>query len=216
MLSSLHLSLGEREQALQTLDSGLEKTSTTIPLLLAKASLLENSGAADRALEIFNKILGIDGKNVAAHYGKGVLLHGQGRQDEAVQSYLKALETDPGHVPTLNNLAYLYLEEGKDYGRGLEYAIRAFRLAPNEPAVMDTLGYALYRNQRSEDARKLLEGAARGLPNNPTVLYHLALVYKDLGQTVQAVQTLESALGKSDFPEQAQAQELLSRLTQAQ
>jgi Flp pilus assembly protein TadD len=70
---------------------------------------------------------------------------------------------------------------------------------------MDTLGYALLKNGRAAEARKVLEKAVSILPGNPTVNYHLALACRESGDKVQAAAALRKALQLGNFPEEPDA-----------
>jgi Flp pilus assembly protein TadD len=91
-------------------------------------------------------------------------------------------------------------------------ALNALKLDPGNAGIMDTLGYALLKNNRRDDAKKVLEQAVKLLPNNPTVCYHLALAYRDNGEKPKAVQTLQKSLTLGDFPEAGAARTLLTEL----
>jgi FimV-like protein len=91
-------------------------------------------------------------------------------------------------------------------------ALTAFKLEPGNGGVTDTLGYALLKNGRGEDARKVLEKAVAILPNNPTVNYHLALAYRETGDKAKATATLRKALQLGKFPEEQDAKILLAQL----
>jgi Tfp pilus assembly protein PilF len=78
--------------------------------------------------------------------------------------------------------------------------------------VIDTLGYALLKNGRTDEAIKMLESAVKLLPANPSVHYHLALAYKEDGNRSKAQKHLETALSKNNFPEAASARKLLKEI----
>jgi Flp pilus assembly protein TadD len=91
-------------------------------------------------------------------------------------------------------------------------AFSSFKQDWENPAIMDTLGYALLKNGRKADAQKVLERAVELLPNNPTVVYHLALAYKELGLRDLTLSTLQKSLAFGDFPEANSARSLLQEM----
>ncbi|WP_305046478.1 XrtA/PEP-CTERM system TPR-repeat protein PrsT [Geoalkalibacter sp.] len=212
LLTAVYAATNRPEQALTTLDEGMAKVKDAKPLAMNKAALLLGQKQQDKALAVYDGILAETPDFFPALYAKASIHHQVGNFSEAARLLKAAVEINPNYVPALNDLAYLLIDQQKQPKDGLDYAMRAFRLAPTEPAVMDTLGYAFYRNGQSDRARPLLEAAAKSLPDNGTVLFHLAQVYKDLGEAELAVQVLEQSLGKGDFPEQASARDLLDRL----
>ncbi len=216
LLSAVHTAGGQSEKAVAALDEGIPKVNDRRPLAMARAGLLRGQGNNSQALEIYTDILKEYEGHFPAMYAKGSIHHQQGQYAEAARMYREAINLNPNFVPALNDLAYLLIDRQNQVKEGVDFAMRAFRLAPTDPAVMDTLGYALYRDGQSDRALRLLQSAAQSLPDNPTVLYHLALVYQDLGKAGQAVESLEASLAKGDFPEKNQARELLNKLNSAQ
>lgn len=82
---------------------------------------------------------------------------GQGKQ--AVKYYEKALEIDPTHRPTLNNLAAIHEEVG-NYETASEYMVELYNLDPgNAEAVSDTVRILLKADYH-EEAQAALEGYA--------------------------------------------------------
>jgi predicted Zn-dependent protease len=81
-----------------------------------------------------------------------------------------------------------------------------------DPSVIDTLGYVLIRNNRSEEALKVLERALSMAPDHPAIQYHHALALSELGRTTEAVAGLEKALAGGNFDERADAEKLLRKL----
>jgi tetratricopeptide (TPR) repeat protein len=135
-----------------------------------------------------------------------------GSKKEAIHYYRLALSKSGDYLPALNNLSYLYSDGYGDRKEGLRMAISAFKQEPGNAGVMDTLGYALLKNGRTEESRKVLEKAASILSDNPTVQYHLALAYKDTGNKQLASAALRKALQKGNFPEERDARKLLTQI----
>jgi Flp pilus assembly protein TadD len=92
---------------------------------------------------------------------------------QAIASYEHVLATTNGNALVLNNLAFAQAQVG-NAARALDLAKRAYALAPDNPSVMDTLGWQLLRVP-SEHTRalQLLRSAAERAPTNPTIKAHL-------------------------------------------
>ncbi|MBF0559590.1 MAG: tetratricopeptide repeat protein [Nitrospirae bacterium] len=134
------------------------------------------------------------------------------RKKEAINKYQEVLAKDENYVPALNNLAYLYIQGGGSKEAALELAIRAYKLIPKRPEVLDTVGYVMLKSGRKEDARKMLRNAAEQMPDNATVNYHLALAYKENGNKGLAIESLQKALKGGAFKEANDASALLAKL----
>ncbi|WP_309751356.1 tetratricopeptide repeat protein [Novosphingobium sp.] len=93
----------------------------------------------------------------------------------AVAAYDRVLAvTDGRNVMVLNNVAYAQLILGNT-AKALEFADRALKLAPANPSVLDTAGWAQFKSgSNPERARQLLRKAAQLAPKNMTIRAHLA------------------------------------------
>ena len=165
------------------------------------------------ALERYRQAEVIKPGNVPALFQKGSLLHAMGKKNEAIGEYQKILRLSQNNVPTLNNIAYLYAEDNRDLPMALQFASRAYMLAPNDGSVQDTLGFVLLKNKKFEEAEKILKKAAETMPGNASIQYHLALAYKERNNDALAIEHVRKAISAGDFPEAEQAKALLTKLT---
>jgi putative PEP-CTERM system TPR-repeat lipoprotein len=135
----------------------------------------------------------------------------EGRADAAIEQFQIVLKSDPNDLESLNNLALLY-QQTKNPLAG-QIAQQAYKLSPDNPMVMDTLGWILVQNGDEKRGLDLLKKAASMLSNVPEIHYHYAVVLAKTGDKQRARQELQSALnsGKS-FPGKAEAQVLLGQL----
>jgi len=149
---------------------------------------------------------------VPALFAEALVYEKVGKKNEAVKEYLHILEKAEDNAPALNNLAFLYLQGFGSKEKALELALHAYRAAPEVPQMMDTLGYALVKNNRLKEAFELLRNADMLLPDDPSVKYHLALLYKESGDTGHAREFASKALLHKGFSEEKEAQLLLDSL----
>jgi len=68
------------------------------------------------------------------------------------------------------------------------------------------------KNNRADDATKVLEKAVRLLPDNPTVCYHLGLAYKETGEKADALKMMQKALSLGEFADGKAAAALVAEL----
>ncbi|MDN6179981.1 MAG: tetratricopeptide repeat protein [Halomonas subglaciescola] len=107
----------------------------------------------------------------------------------------RILKHDPDSVLALNALGYTLADEQVPGRLDDAQALveRAHQLAPDNPAVLDSLGWVYFRLGRKEDALKLLERAYKGMPDQE-IAAHLAEVLNALGKRERARRLLENAL----------------------
>jgi Flp pilus assembly protein TadD len=95
----------------------------------------------------------------------------------------------------------------------VDIARRALQLDRDNPEVADTLGWALLQFDGDVDeAVRLLERAVSGLPDNPTVRYHLAVGHERAGDSAQSLIEVRAALAGEAFPERSAAEELARQI----
>ncbi|WP_052494041.1 XrtA/PEP-CTERM system TPR-repeat protein PrsT [Nitrosospira sp. NpAV] len=132
----------------------------------------------------------------ARMYLAGVYL-ADGQMKPAIEQYQIILRKNPDYVPALNNLATAYQQE-KD-PLSLEYAEKAYKLAPDSPAVLDTLGWILVEQGNVTRGLPLLQKATSLAPDIVEIRYHFALGLVKAGDKAKARRELEQLLatGKS-------------------
>ncbi|PHV13361.1 XrtA/PEP-CTERM system TPR-repeat protein PrsT [Chitinimonas sp. BJB300] len=129
----------------------------------------------------------------------------------AAMHYRKLLTMNPGDPVLLNNLAWTAAQF--DDPQALGYAEQAFKLAPDQPAMMDTLGVLLVDKGESARGLELLRKAVALAPEAPQVRLNLAKALIKAGQKDQARKELEGLTKLGDkLPAQAEVGQLLKTL----
>ena len=108
----------------------------------------------------------------------------------------------------LNNLAWT-AGQIKD-PRAIEYAEKAYKLAPNQPAVLDTLGVLLVEKGDKARGIELLQKASKLAPTSPSIRLNLAKALISTGQKDAAKKELEELAKLGDkFKSQAEVEQLM-------
>lgn len=97
----------------------------------------------------------------------------------AIKAYEQILAlTDGRSALVLNNMAWAQAQVG-NRDKALAFAQRAIQVAPDDPSVMDTLGWLLHQTGGNKSrALDLLRRAAQKAPQNQTIAKHLAEVQR--------------------------------------
>jgi tetratricopeptide (TPR) repeat protein len=109
------------------------------------------TGHHDKAIQQFDKLLEKTTNDRDAQMIemlKAIALESKGDMSGAKRSYEKILDRNPSHFQAANNLAYLYSEHLGDNDKAFMWAKRAYENAPDNPYIMDTLGWILYKRKR--------------------------------------------------------------------
>ena len=135
----------------------------------------------------------------------------QGQFELALPLYEQLQQRYPQQVDLLNNLAYLYFHQGDS--RALSIAQQAKQLAPENPAVNDTLGWILVQQDKAAEGLTYLRHAFVRASQDAEIRYHIAVALHGLNRNQEAKQQLEQALKMPrDFSGLAEAKALLKHL----
>jgi len=196
LLAQIHQAMGATDEAIAVLRK-LTETSPTFEegwsglyMMLARAG---QTDAADAALE---QALVQLPKSRQLRLLRAGRLEQLGKIDETIALY-DALYAENSDDPLVaNNLASLLASTRSD-DASLERAWTvARRLVDSKvPALQDTYGWIAFRRGELDEALKSLEPAAKGLPGDPSVAYHLGRAYAAKGMKDQAMAEYARAEG---------------------
>lgn len=212
LLASVHQEQGNIERAIETLKKGVRLDRNNPQADLYLASLYDRAGNHALSVKTCDEILRKRPHYAPAYYAQGTFLEAKGNKNEAIKKYRAAVARSPNYAAPLNNLAYLYLNGFGSKEEALRLAERANTLEPEDPRILDTLGYALLKNNRYQEARQIFARALAQQPVDPTINYHLALAYKTSGETKLAKAHLQTALRSGSFAGIQQAKDLLAEI----
>lgn len=135
----------------------------------------------------------------------------KGQHDLARQQYAAVLKLRPDSAAALNNLAWLLGRDKKP--EALDLALKAVKLAPSEPAYMDTLAEIYAGSGDFDKAVQTQVAAVAAAPDVPAYRLHLASYYLSANDKTKAKAELDrlTALGDK-FKGQAEVEALRARL----
>lgn len=139
-----------------------------------------------------------------------------GHHDFAIQQYEKVLAKNPDNKLIVNNLTMLivtYKSDEQSLQRASE--LSAQLEGADNPYFMDTAGWVHYLKGDYQRALPIIQQAARGAPEDPSIQYHLAMAYWGASDRENATRYLEKALesGKP-FVGRDKAEKLLAEIKQ--
>jgi tetratricopeptide (TPR) repeat protein len=95
---------------------------------------------------------------------------------QAVDYYEKALDLDGANTTALNGLGFVLVDRDLDLLRGLRCCKKAVDLKPQNPAYLDSLGWAYFKNGELLEARTWLRRAFKAAPEKKEIREHLKTV----------------------------------------
>lgn len=129
----------------------------------------------------------------------------------AIATLEQLVKVEPGDAEYLNAYGYMLTVHTRRYREGYGYIRRALKAHPDNPAILDSMGWVLYKLGKSKQALDYLQRAHRGVADT-AVTVHLATVYLALGRKTEAKKLIAAALAQA--PHNADLKRLQRRVSQ--
>ena len=154
------------------------------------AEFLKNNEKFKESIKYYTNVLKkIDKKHPLypeATDGRGVAYERTDEWDKAEKDFIASLEVSPDQAYVINYLAYSWIEKGIKIEKSLKMLEKANRIRSNDPFIIDSLGWALFKLGRYDESKKYLQLAVRLLPADPIVSDHYGDVLWKKGKKIQA------------------------------
>jgi len=134
----------------------------------------------------------------------------QGLYAEMEQDLRIIIAKDPEHSIALNALGYTLADKTERLDEAYELISKALNLDPDNPAILDSMGWVLYRMGNLQRSLGYLQKAYTKFPD-PEVAAHLGEVLWMLGNQQKALQVWQQAYEKE--PEHPILTKTLERLS---
>jgi len=185
--------LEDPEGGLQRLiDFGNRNPQFAIDMLIARAQLLDSLQRDDEALEVYDKAIVFRPDEEGLVLGRAELLLRMDRVVDSIKAYRKAARRWPGSATTLNALGYTLADRTTQYREAERHIRSALKMQPENPAIIDSMGWVLFKLGDFDDAAKQLEIAYEKFPDHE-VAAHLVEVLVKLERGDEALELLAKA-----------------------
>ncbi len=164
---------------------------------LRRAALQDQMGRTDEAIAALEQVAREHPDSPLPLAQEGDVLRAKNRFEDAVAAYDRAIARTAQPSHTSWPLFYsrgIAEERSRQWPKAEADFQEALRLAPDQPYVLNYLGYSWAdQGQHLAQARQMLEKAAALRPNDGSIVDSLGWVLLRQGDTDQAVRSLESA-----------------------
>jgi tetratricopeptide (TPR) repeat protein len=189
----------------------LDNAEQQIDLFLMEGNLLEEAKAYDAGLRLYNRALDNYPGHIDLIYARAMLYEKMDRIDLMEKDLRQILDKDPGNATALNALGYTLADRTDRYQEALQYIQMALRERPNDPAVIDSMGWVQFRLGNLDAAERYLR-KANALLDDDEIASHLGEVMWVRGNRQEALDLLKEALKK--FPDSQKLKSLIRRIDQ--
>lgn len=166
--------------------------------LLFEAELLKNGGHLDQAIQLLSESLKDDPNNIQLLYNRAMLAAEQKSIHMLEQDLRKVIEIDPIHAHALNALGYTLADETDRYEEAKQLIERAYALLPNDAAIVDSMGWVLFKLGDYDKAKTYLLQAMK-IRKDPEIASHMGQLLIAMGKKKEAEEFLLQVLDQ--FPE---------------
>jgi tetratricopeptide (TPR) repeat protein len=185
------------ETALKGLDEfAREHPQFAVDTLLSKGQLLVALERYPEALSYYDRMLEYRPDEEGIALGRAELLLRMGDVEKAVGQYRKAVKNWPDSALSLNALGYTLADRTDEYREAEKLIRKALKIDPDNPAIIDSLGWVLHKLGRNQEALVELERAYAAF-DDPEVAAHIIEVLAALERDDDALDLLVSAEAKA-------------------
>ena len=163
-----------------------------IQLLLAESQLLRDAGQTREAYALLTESLAAQPEQPELLYEAALLAEKIGQHDVLEANLRKLIALKPDHAHAYNALGYSFAERNQRLAEAEQLITKALQLSPDDPFIIDSMGWVLFRKGDSAGAVLHLQRAYSIRPD-PEIAAHLGEVLWLLGRQDEARRTWQEA-----------------------
>ena len=170
-------------------------------LVVGEATLVRDSGDVAGAFAIVDAALKKDPSSILLRYERGMLAERSGKMAIFEQSMREVIKRDPKYAQAYNALGFTYADRNIHLKESRVLLEKALSLSPNDPFILDSMGWLYYREKNYPVALEFLNKAA-SLRLDPEIIEHQVVVLKAMGRDEEAARVWR--VGLRQFPDNVQ------------
>jgi len=190
-----------RQQKLDEARRTLQETAAATPaervqLLIAEAQVLRDAGRSSEAYTVLADGLAAQPDQPELLYEAAMMAEKAGKLDTAEPLLRRLIVLRPDHAHAYNALGYSLADRNERLDEAQQLIDKALQLAPEDPFILDSKGWVLFRRGDSQGALEVLKKAF-ALRADPEIAAHLGEVLWAMGRKDEARQTWGDAMKAS-------------------
>ncbi len=189
----------QTDLAVQAYESVNSSSPFSLSARVGQANVLRGDGRIPEAIEVIKALTEEYPDNPSLWQSLGEMLRMDNQLGDASRAYTRAIDLLPEPViPAAWRLHYaraIIANAQSDWPSAEADFRRALELEPDQPDVLNYLGYSLVeRRENLDEALQMIETAAQARPDSGAIVDSLGWVYYRLGRYDDAVRVLEHAV----------------------
>lgn len=193
-LAKLHAGRNDLQAARRVLqESAATDQTERSQLLIAEAQLLREAGRHEEAYAVVAEGLAANPDQPDLLYEAGLMAEKVGKVDALERNLRRLIELRPDHAHAYNALGYSLADRNVRLDEAQRLIDKALELAPEDPFILDSKGWVLFRRGNAAGALDTLKKAF-SLRADPEIAAHLGEVLWSLGRRDEAERTWSEAM----------------------
>jgi tetratricopeptide (TPR) repeat protein len=180
----------------------------SVTFFLIEGQVYTDADMHEEAFNLYGTALEVNPDNEELLYAHSLAAEKLGKLDIAERDMRRILKNDPDNTRTLNALGYTLADRTNRYEEALVYINKAYEQEPDDPAIIDSLGWVHYRLGNLDEARSLLQ-RAWDMTGNSEIGAHLGEVMWAQGDRDDARRIWDASLESE--PDNAMLLKVLDR-----
>ncbi|MBM3359282.1 MAG: tetratricopeptide repeat protein [Betaproteobacteria bacterium] len=185
-------------------EASAQNNQQRVQLTQAEAHLLREASAYREAFDLLGQALDKLPQNPELLYDHALAAEKVDRIDVLESNLRRLIKIRPDHAHAYNALGYTFADRNVRIEEAYNLIDTALKLAPEDPFIMDSMGWVLYRMGRTQDGLAYLRRAFELRPD-PEIAAHLGEVLWVLGQRDEAKKIWAEAIKEHPKNEALQA-----------
>ena len=194
--AQLQAKAGKLDEARKLLnEADVNNDDERVKLIIGEAQLLKESGKFGDAMRLLEDALELYKNNIDLLYELAMLAEKNQQFDLMESTLRKVIQLAPDSQHAYNALGYSLADRNLRLQEAHDLIKKALSLAPEDPFIMDSMGWVEFRLGRLEKAEELLKRAF-AIKADPEIAAHLGEVLWVLGREDEAKKLWRNAGGK--------------------
>jgi tetratricopeptide (TPR) repeat protein len=198
-------SLERSDEAKTLLEALAKKDPKDVRPLEALGNIARARKNFPEAVSYFSRAITLipkpDQRHWGYYYARGTAYERMKNWPAAEADLKSAMKLAPDQPLILNYLGYSWIDQGKNMKDGMKLIEKAVQLKPDDGYIVDSLGWAHYKQNNYKEAVKYLERAVEIKPEDPTLNDHLGDALWQVGREREAKFQWGQALSLNPEPE---------------
>jgi tetratricopeptide (TPR) repeat protein len=186
-----------------------ENDAQNVRLIQAQAELLRGDSEKQAVFDLLSEALKRFPDSAELLYDRAMAAEKLGRLDVLEADLRRVMHLRPDDAHAYNALGYTLADRTERLSEAIELLDRALKISPDDPFILDSVGWAQYRAGNLARAQEFLERAYEARPD-PEIAAHLGEVLWARGRQEEAGKLWQSSL--QSHPQNEVLLETLRRL----